>query len=317
MGFFQSIKDSLKKTRDGLVNKVQTIIVTKKKIDNDTLEDLEEVLIASDLGTEPTNEIISKLKERIKKEGFIEIDDLYETLSEVVCDYVGEERDFFNKDTFPAKPFVIMIIGINGVGKTTTIGKMAHRFRTAGSSVLIAAADTFRAAAIEQLEIWAERAGVDIVKHKSGSDPAAVVFDAMNAARSRDIDVVIIDTAGRLHTKTNLIEELKKINRICKRVLPDAPHETLLVIDAITGQNGLSQAKVFKETMDASGIIIAKLDGTAKGGIALSIKRQLDLPIVLIGTGEGLDDLREFVPKDYAMGFVPNKEIEEENGKTD
>ncbi len=306
MGFFRSIKDSLVKTRENIVTKVQTIISTKKKIDEDTLNDLEEILIAADIGMEPSNEIIEILKERIKKQGYIEIEDVYSALRTVVGEFTGEGRDFFNPDLFPEKPFVIMVVGVNGVGKTTTIGKMANRFKENGAKVLISASDTFRAAAIEQLCIWADRASVEVVKHKSGADPAAVTYDAISAAVSRGMDVVIIDTAGRLHTKVNLIEELKKVVRVCKKVMPNAPHEVLLVIDAVTGQNGLTQARVFKDDIGATGIILAKLDGTAKGGITLSIKRQLDLPVVLIGTGEGLDDLREFNPIEYANGMIPS-----------
>lgn len=295
MGFFSKLKESLTKTRKTLVEKVEAIL-TGRKIDEETLEELEEVLIAADVGIKATSEIISSIREKSKKgeaNDLISVKDLMKQEMIAILDH--PQPIAVNRN----KPFIILAIGVNGVGKTTTIGKLASRFRGQGLSVLLAAGDTFRAAGIEQLEIWAKRAGTQLVKHQKGSDPSAVVFDAIAAAKSRNIDVVIIDTAGRLHTKINLMEELKKIRRTIEKALPDAPQEILLVIDATTGQNALQQAKLFNEAIGVTGIALTKLDGTAKGGIIFAIKKELGIPVKLIGVGEGIDDLRDFEPREF------------------
>ncbi len=295
MGFFDRLKEGLAKTRKGFVEKVETIF-TGRMIDAGTLEELEETLITSDIGVKATEEIIGFLREKAKR-GEIKG-------SESVKDFLKEEMATILGSTRPLaisgeKPFVILTVGVNGVGKTTTIGKLSGRFVSEGRSVLIAAADTFRAAAIEQLEIWAKRTGAQIVKHQSGSDPAAVAFDSIEASIHRDIDIVIIDTAGRLHTKSPLMEELKKMRRVIDKSLPGAPHETLLVVDATTGQNALRQAEMFHSAIGVTGIALTKLDGTAKGGIVFAIKKELGIPIRLIGIGEGIEDLRDFDSKEF------------------
>ncbi|NWF76640.1 MAG: signal recognition particle-docking protein FtsY [Nitrospirae bacterium] len=295
MGFFNKLKESLTKTRKTLVEKVEAIL-TGRKIDEKTLEELEEALIAADVGIKATSEIISSIREKSKKgeaNDLISVKDLMKQEMITILDH--PQPISVNR----SKPFIILAIGVNGVGKTTTIGKLASRFRRQGLSVLLAAGDTFRAAGIEQLEIWAKRAETQLVKHQKGSDPSAVVFDAVAAAKSRNIDVVIIDTAGRLHTKINLMEELKKIKRTIEKALPDAPQEILLVIDATTGQNALQQAKLFNEAIGVTGIALTKLDGTAKGGIIFAIKKELGIPVKLIGVGEGIDDLRDFEPREF------------------
>lgn len=295
MGFFSKLKESLTKTRKTLVEKVEAIL-TGRKIDEKTLEELEEALIAADVGIKATSEIISSIREKSKKgeaNDLISVKDLMKQEMIAILDHPQPIA------VNTSKPFIILAIGVNGVGKTTTIGKLASRFRGQGLSVLLAAGDTFRAAGIEQLEIWAKRAETQLVKHQKGSDPSAVVFDAIAAAKSRNIDVVIIDTAGRLHTKINLMEELKKIRRTIEKALPDAPQEILLVIDATTGQNALQQAKLFNEAIGVTGIALTKLDGTAKGGIIFAIKKELGIPVKLIGVGEGIDDLRDFDPREF------------------
>lgn len=295
MGFFSKLKESLTKTRKTLVEKVEAIL-TGRKIDEKTLEELEEALIAADVGIKATSEIISSIREKSKKgeaNDLISVKDLMKQEMIAILDHPQPIA------VNTSKPFIILAIGVNGVGKTTTIGKLASRFRGQGLSVLLAAGDTFRAAGIEQLEIWAKKAETQLVKHQKGSDPSAVVFDAIAAAKSRNIDVVIIDTAGRLHTKINLMEELKKIRRTIEKALPDAPQEILLVIDATTGQNALQQAKLFNEAIGVTGIALTKLDGTAKGGIIFAIKKELGIPVKLIGVGEGIDDLRDFEPREF------------------
>ncbi len=295
MGFFNKLKESLIKTRKTLVEKVESIL-TGRKIDENTLEELEEALIAADVGIKATSEIISSIREKSKKGEVKDSDSVRELIKQEMTAILDHPHPLMINR---GKPFVILAVGVNGVGKTTTIGKLASRFREQGLSVLLAAGDTFRAAGIEQLEIWAKRAETQIVKHQKGSDPAAVVFDAIAAAKSRDIDVVIIDTAGRLHTKINLMEELKKIRRTIEKALPEAPQEILLVVDATTGQNALQQAKLFNEAIGVTGIALTKLDGTAKGGIIFAIKKELGIPVKLIGVGEGIDDLRDFEPREF------------------
>jgi len=295
MGFFDRLKESLTKTRKGLVGKVESIF-TGRKVDETTLEELEEILIMSDVGTTAASEIMSVIREKARKGEAKDTDSVKGLLKSEMTSILG---DFQPLMVSGSKPFVILAVGVNGVGKTTTIGKLASRFRSQGLSVLLAAGDTFRAAGIEQLEIWAKRADTQFVQHQKGSDPAAVAYDAVIAAQSRGIDIVIIDTAGRLHTKTNLMEELKKVKRSIDKALPGAPAEVLLVVDATTGQNALRQAETFNETIGITGIALTKLDGTAKGGIVFAIKKGLGIPVRLIGVGEGIDDLRDFDPGEF------------------
>jgi fused signal recognition particle receptor len=295
MGFFERLKEGLTKTRKGFIEKVESIF-TGGKIDEETLEELEEILITSDIGTKATAEIMAVIREKVNKGEVRDASSVKELLKKEMIAILGHSQPLV---VYGNRPFVILAVGVNGVGKTTTIGKLASRFQSQGFSVLLAAGDTFRAAGIEQLEIWAERAGTQIVKHQHGSDPAAVAFDAIVAAKNRGIDVVIVDTAGRLHTKINLMEELKKVRRTIEKAMPDAPHEILLVVDATTGQNALRQAELFNEAIGITGIALTKLDGTAKGGIVLAIKKGLGIPMRLIGVGEGIDDLRDFDPKEF------------------
>ncbi len=295
MGFFDKLKEKLVKTRQSFIEKVETIF-TGRKIDEATLEELEETLIISDVGTRASSEIMAAIREKAKKGEVNDVDSVKSLLKSEMTTLLGDPQPIMVNS---GKPFVILAIGVNGTGKTTTIGKLASRFRSQGLSVLLAAGDTFRAAGIEQLEIWANRAGTQFIKHQPGSDPAAVAYDAVIAAKSRNIDIVIIDTAGRLHTKSNLMEELKKVKRSIQKAMPEAPHETLLVVDATTGQNALRQADMFNKAADVTGIALTKLDGTAKGGIIFAIKKDLGIPVKLIGVGEGIEDLRDFDPKEF------------------
>lgn len=295
MGLFERLKEGLTKTRKGFIEKVETIF-TGRKIDEETLEELEEILIASDVGIKAASEIISAISGKAKHGGISNADSAKEALKKEMVSILGYSQPIV---IYGDRPFVILAVGVNGVGKTTTIGKLASRFRSEGLSVLLAAGDTFRAAAIEQLEIWAKRADAQFVKHQSGSDPAAVAFDAVVAAKQRGVDVVIVDTAGRLHTKSPLMEELKKVKRVIEKTVPGAPQEILLVVDATTGQNALRQAEMFNEALGVTGIALAKLDGTAKGGIVFAIKKELGIPVRLIGIGEGIDDLRDFNPEEF------------------
>lgn len=297
MGLFQKLKDGLAKTRHGLVEKVEQLFSGRNRIDEDLYDELEEILIGADIGVPTTLELMQALRRAVKDQKIEEPGELSRVLKEKLASILGHDSVPLNLDGH--QPAVIMVVGVNGVGKTTTIGKLAHRCKADGKKVLLAAADTFRAAAIEQLEIWGQRNGVEVIRHHEGSDPAAVVFDAIQAARARRIDVLIIDTAGRLHTKVNLMEELKKVRRVAERELPGAPHEVLLVLDATTGQNAVSQAKLFGEVTGVTGIALTKLDGTAKGGIVIAIKGELDIPVKLIGIGEQMDDLRDFAPADF------------------
>ncbi len=296
-GFFQRLKEGLFKTHQGLVGKIDQLIAGKKKIDADLLAELEEILITSDIGVKTTQELLRNLTAKVQRKELEDADLLKKNLQAQMFPILSRQEQPLNLSA--VRPFVIMVIGVNGTGKTTTIGKMAHKFRTQGKSVLLVAADTFRAAAIEQLEIWGQRAGCEVIKQKSGSDPSAVVFDGLKAAKTRGMDVVIVDTAGRLHTKVNLMEELKKVKRIMERELPGAPHEILLVLDATTGQNSISQAKLFNQGVGVTGIALTKLDGTAKGGIIVAISDELKIPLRYIGIGERVDDLREFNAQDF------------------
>ncbi|HSR11713.1 MAG TPA: signal recognition particle-docking protein FtsY, partial [Thermodesulfobacteriota bacterium] len=287
----------LVKTHQGMVGKIDRLVAGKKKIDDALLEELEEVLITSDIGVKTTQELLDSVTEKVRRQELSEAGQLKKALQEEMFRILtGQEKPI---DISAARPFVIMFIGVNGTGKTTTISKMAQKLKGEGKSVLLAAADTFRAAAIEQLEIWGQRVGCDVIKHRGGSDPSAVVFDALHAGKARGSDVILVDTAGRLHTKVNLMEELKKIKRVMAREMPGSPHEVLLVLDATTGQNAITQAKMFDQELGVTGIVLTKLDGTAKGGILIGISDELKIPIRYIGIGEKAEDLREFKARDF------------------
>ena len=290
MGFFEKLKNGLKKTKDSMMGRIESLLHSFSKIDEDLFEELEETLILCDIGVTTSEKICDKLRQKVKQEGVKEPEKIKDMLKEIITEMLGEDQKLDMSTT----PSVILVIGVNGVGKTTTIGKLAYQLHKQGKKVIVAAADTFRAAAIDQLEVWTERAGVDIIKHNEGSDPASVVFDALAAAKARQADVVICDTAGRLHNKKNLMEELRKIYRILEREYPEAYLETLVVLDGTTGQNALSQARQFAEVANVTGIILTKLDGTAKGGIAVAIQSELDIPVKYIGVGESIDDLQKF-----------------------
>ncbi len=296
MNFFEKIKNGLKKTKDNISEKINLVINSFTKIDEDFFEELEEILVSGDVGMETSEEICNKLRAEIKKHGLTEPAEIKDALKSIIIEILSDESGF----EMSSKPSVILVLGVNGVGKTTTIGKLAHNFKEQGKSVMLAAADTFRAAAAEQLDIWAKRSDCLIVKQPEGSDPAAVVFDAISSAKAKGTDIIICDTAGRLHNKKNLMGELEKINRIIDRELPNSSKEILLVLDASTGQNGLNQAVEFKKVLDITGIVLTKLDGTARGGIILAIKEKLGVPVRFIGVGEGIDDLRPFNPHEFA-----------------
>ncbi|MBO5008508.1 MAG: signal recognition particle-docking protein FtsY [Clostridia bacterium] len=300
-GFFAKLKAGLGKTRDALNEKVDSVLKVFKKIDEDLYEELEEALIMADVGVETSTYIIDELRKKVKEKHLTESEEVKGEIAEIVAEILSENDNTLKLETTPA---VIMVIGVNGVGKTTSIGKMAAKYISEGKKVLLGAADTFRAAAIDQLQIWADRVGADIVKHEEGSDPASVVFDTIAAAKSRKSDVMIIDTAGRLHNKKNLMDELAKISRIIERELPGCSRETLLVLDATTGQNAVNQAEVFSESASITGIILTKLDGSAKGGIVLAIAHEHSIPVKLVGVGEGMDDLQEFNALDFANAMI-------------
>lgn len=295
-GFFDRLKDGLQKTRHSITHRIDQVLASFGRVDEELFEELEEILITSDMGMETSMKIVAELREKVKKEKITDAKGVRQAIKEIIARKLTDEHVGLKLAT---KPSVIVIIGVNGVGKTTSIGKIAHLLKEQGKKVTVAAADTFRAAAIDQLEIWTKRAGVEIVKHAEGADPSAVIYDAVQHCKSKGVDVLICDTAGRLHTKKNLMEELKKIFRIIQRELPDADVETLLVLDATTGQNAVSQAKTFSEVSELSGLVLTKLDGTAKGGIIVSIKSELDIPVKFIGVGEQMDDLQPFSPTDY------------------
>ncbi len=295
MGFFEKLKAGLKKTKDSMMGKIESLLNSFTKIDEDLFEELEETLIMSDIGVNTSLRICDELRDRVKSSGVTDPAEIKDILKDVISDMLGEEIPLDMSTT----PSVILVIGVNGVGKTTTIGKLAYQLHNEGKKVIVAAADTFRAAAIDQLEVWTERAGVDIIKHKEGSDPAAVVFDALTAAKSRKADVVICDTAGRLHNKKNLMDELRKISRIVHQQAEGCSLEVLLALDATTGQNAVNQAKQFNEVADITGIILTKLDGTAKGGIIISITDDLKVPVKLVTVGEKIEDIQPFNTKDF------------------
>ena len=289
-GFFEKIRDGLRKTKDSVIAKMQLVLNAFTKIDEDLFDQLEETMIMGDMGAETSIEICDQLRKRVKERGITDPKQIMGLIQEIIGEMLGEDQTL----QLQTKPSVIMVIGVNGAGKTTTIGKLCHQLKEDGKKVIVAAADTFRAAAIDQLEVWTDRAGVELVKHAEGSDPAAVVYDAVAAAKARKADILLCDTAGRLHNKKNLMEELKKINRVIDREYPDAYRETLVVLDATTGQNALAQAKEFNEVTDITGVVLTKMDGTAKGGIAVAIQSELGIPVKYIGVGESIDDLQKF-----------------------
>lgn len=314
MGFFDKLKQGLAKTKNAVFGQINEVVKNFRKVDEEFLEELEEIMICADMGAATTEKILDELRDRIKTDNIKNAEDVKDVLGEILRAQVGEGEPL-NLETSPS---VILVIGVNGVGKTTSIGKIANNLRKDGKKVIVAAADTFRAAAIEQLAIWCDRAGVELVRQNEGSDPASVVYDAIAAANKRRADVLIIDTAGRLHNKSNLMDELAKINRIISRELPDAARETLLVLDSTTGQNAVMQAKKFQETADITGLILTKLDGTAKGGAIFSIKDEINIPVKYIGVGEHIDDMQPFDAKmfiDALMKEEEKKESEEENGE--
>jgi fused signal recognition particle receptor len=298
---------AIEKTRNSINNRLDTIFEGRKQIDEAFLDELEEMLISTDIGVQTTMQILDAIRKGVSRQEINDLDALKAAMKRELLDILhhSEERGIADERTIPEdiRPYVLMVVGVNGVGKTTTIGKLSQRIKNEGNGVLICAADTFRAAASDQLEIWAERAGVPIVQQKQGTDPAAVLFDALQAAKSRNADVLIVDTAGRLHNKSHLMAELEKMKRIAGREVPQAPHETLLVIDAVTGQNGLEQARQFLKVANVTGIVLTKLDGTAKGGIAVAIAKELNLPIRYVGIGEQVDDLMVFDPESYVNGL--------------
>lgn len=300
MGFFDKLKKSLGKTRESFADKVNNVFKIFVKVDEEFFEELEEALIMADLSVETATHTIEKLRDVVKKNRITDSEEVKEELKKVISEILTENDCSVKLET---RPSVILVIGVNGVGKTTSIGKLASFYKAQGKRVLLAAADTFRAAAIDQLDIWAKKSGCDIIKHQENSDPAAVVFDACRAAVSRNADILICDTAGRLHNKANLMAELNKINRVIDRELPDSDRETLIVLDASTGQNALMQAKLFGETADISGIILTKLDGTAKGGVVVSIAKEQNIPVKFVGVGEGLEDIQPFVADDFAKAL--------------
>ena len=300
MGFFDKLKNGLTKTRESIAKQVNNVFSVFVKVDDELFENLEEALIMADIGVETSTYIIEKLRDNVKHKHITDGNLVKEELKSIISEILGALDTTVNTSTTPS---VILVIGVNGVGKTTSIGKIASHYKSMGKKVLLAAADTFRAAAIDQLDIWAQRSGCDIIKHQENSDPAAVVFDACTAAKARGADILICDTAGRLHNKKNLMAELAKINRVIERELPDSARETLLVLDATTGQNAVSQAKLFSEAADITGIILTKLDGTAKGGIVISIAKEQNVPVKFVGVGEGIDDLQEFNSDDFAKSI--------------
>jgi len=319
-GWFQRLSSGLSKTRKNLAGRISVLISSKRKIDDELLEEIEEILIQADVGVNTTLNLMDRIREIVRERGMEDSSELEQILKSEMLNILGEEEYAINVDEAlhevsaersEHRPFVIMVLGVNGVGKTTTIGKLAARYKQEGRRVLVAAGDTFRAAGVDQLDIWCNRAGVELIKGNQGSDPASVVFDAIHAAQARKADVLIVDTAGRLHTKKPLMEELAKIGRVMKRELPGSPHEVLLVVDATTGQNAIMQAKMFNEAVPTTGIALTKLDGTAKGGIVIAIKDELSVPVKLIGIGQEIDDLRDFSAKDFIEALFAEEQTVE------
>ncbi|HEX4946953.1 MAG TPA: signal recognition particle-docking protein FtsY [Blastocatellia bacterium] len=307
-GFFARFKTAVAKTRENLTERIEDVFKGKKQIDADTLDELEEILIGADIGVNTTMAIIEDVRKQVDRQTLKEVDELKRVIKQHLIDILekaAHARGIASETAIPddVQPYVMMIVGVNGVGKTTTIGKLAQRIKAEGNDVMICAADTFRAAATDQLAIWADRAGVPLIQQKQGTDPAAVLFDSLKAAKARNADVLIVDTAGRLHNKQNLMAELEKMKRVAQKEVPQAPHEVLLVVDAVTGQNGLSQAREFMKAAPVTGLVLTKLDGTAKGGIAVAIAKELNLPIRYCGIGEKADDLIVFDPQAYVDGL--------------
>lgn len=296
MGFFERLKDGLQKTRKNFTERIEVLVGMSAEIDDDFLDELEMILLSADVGAKTTEKLIDAVRQAARKKEINGTEDVVPFLKKYLVDMLTDEGQ---RTRLSGSPTVILVVGVNGVGKTTTIGKLANYFHLFNHKVMIAAADTFRAAAAEQLEIWGQRAGCDVIKHAEGADPAAVVYDAMKAAIARKADILFIDTAGRLHNKANLMNELEKIHRVIKREEPGAPHETFLVLDATTGQNAIAQAKVFTETANVTGVVLTKLDGTAKGGVVIAIREELGLPVKWIGVGEGIMDFRPFEPEKF------------------
>ncbi|MGI8384491.1 signal recognition particle-docking protein FtsY [Robertmurraya sp. P23] len=311
----EKFKDGLTKTRDNFSGKVNDLVARYRKVDEDFFEELEEILIGADVGFDTVMELIDELKMEVKRKNIQDPAAVQAVISEKLVDiYKGDEEEEVNTINIQEGLTVILFVGVNGVGKTTTIGKLAHKYKSEGKKVLLAAGDTFRAGAIEQLEVWGERVGVEVIKQSAGSDPAAVMYDAVQAAKSRNADILLCDTAGRLQNKVNLMKELEKVKRVIEREIPGAPHEVLLVLDATTGQNAMVQAKTFKEATDVSGIVLTKLDGTAKGGIVLAIRNELKIPVKFVGLGEKMDDLQQFDAEQYVYGLfadLVDMEVEE------
>lgn len=303
-GIFAKIREGLRKTKESMMSRIQNVLGSFTKIDEDLFDELLETMIMGDMGVETSEAICNALRKRIKERGITNPKEIMSLIQEIVSEMLGEDQSL----DLSTKPSVIMVIGVNGAGKTTTIGKLCHQLKAEGKKIIVAAADTFRAAAIDQLEVWTDRSGVELVKHAEGSDPGAVVYDAIDAAKARGCDVLICDTAGRLHNKKNLMQELAKINRIISTRAEGCSVETLLVLDATTGQNAVNQARLFKEAADISGIVLTKLDGTAKGGIIVSIKNELDIPVKLIGVGEKIDDLQPFHAEDFVNALFEKEE---------
>ena len=303
MGFFDRLKKGLTKTRDNLTSKIEKIVLGYADIDDDLLDEIEETLIMADVGVDTTEKLMTAVRKGIKKKEINGPEDLVPYLEKQIAAILTRDAADDAMHMAAEGPTVMLVIGVNGAGKTTTIGKLAAYYKAQGKSVMLAAADTFRAAAIDQLQVWGDRAGVPVIRHQEGSDPAAVAFDAVKAAKARNIDLLIVDTAGRLQTKANLMQELEKINRVIGREIKGAPHETLLVLDATTGQNAVSQAKLFTKAAPITGVVLTKLDGTAKGGVVIGIKDQLAMPVKWIGVGEQVDDLRPFNAEEYARAL--------------
>jgi fused signal recognition particle receptor len=301
----EKFKDGLTKTRDSFAGKMNDLVARYRKVDEDFFEELEELLISADVGVTTVMDLIDELKLEVKRRNIQDTKEVQSVISEKLVEiYQGDNESYNNELNIQKDRLnVVLFVGVNGVGKTTTIGKLAHKLKSEGNKVLLAAGDTFRAGAIEQLEVWGERVGVDVIKQSEGSDPAAVMYDAVQAAKARKVDVLLCDTAGRLQNKVNLMKELEKVKRVIEKEIPGAPHEVLLVLDATTGQNAMTQAKQFSQATDVSGIVLTKLDGTAKGGIVLAIKGELDIPVKLVGLGEKMDDLQEFNTEQYVYGL--------------
>lgn len=308
----EKFKAGLSKTRDSFTGKINDLVKRYRKVDEAFFEELEDILISADVGVTTVMDLIEDLKDEARRRNIKDTFELQSVISEKLAQFLQKSEQETQLNIQTETMTVVLVVGVNGSGKTTTIGKLAHQFKQQGQSVLLAAGDTFRAGAIEQLGIWGERVGVDVINHQEGSDPAAVIYDSIQAAKSRDVDVLLCDTAGRLQNKVNLMKELEKVKRVITREIPDAPHEVLIVLDATTGQNALTQAKTFQEATNVSGIALTKLDGTAKGGIVMAIRHELDIPVKLVGLGEGIDDLERFDAEEFVYGLFSETVAEDE-----